>query len=114
MIMKKSHRKLLKEQLINLLNNRRFSKLYVEIYQKPTGFHSIEEMKNDILKKDKQIYDLKESVEDFEELLAKDKKVLELEALYYYCIKFPLIQNYLSQEAKQILSIHFNLCQNNS
>lgn len=91
------------DNLYELLSDRRLSRLYVEIYQRPTGFHSSEAMQKDIFEKNKKIAELLNDNPDAKNILKEDQRKFEMSALGYLCAKQPLIKKYLDQETKNHL-----------
>lgn len=91
--------------LEQILDSLYLSKLYVEIYNKPTGFHSVEEMKQDIAIKMSKVDQLKqtEKREFVNETLSKFEKKFKREAMYYYCSKYPIIIQFLNDDMKEYL-----------
>lgn len=92
-------------KLKELLNDRFFSRLYVEIYQKPTGFHSIEAMKADIESKNNQIENYRNAVPEFDKIIAEDQKSFEYTAIRFFVAKFPFLKNHLVEETLKRIKI---------
>lgn len=97
------------DNIHEILSDRRISRLYVEVFKCPTGFHSIEAMEKDILKKNEKIKELLKDNLDADTILQEDEKKFDMTALCYLCDKNPLIKKYLDEETKNHLSKRYGM-----